>query len=125
MTHKEKGKNRIVCDGKDRRGIHEKLDICIDPLDPEQHPEGLVKVVTGIVASSEVNVNNALAIGMKQKNDFEGNWPESFHKTISKKVRTMAMEKKDITIDGQGDLDQNNLLKDNRNRAKFTGYRHY
>ena len=45
MEHKEEGKARIKADGKDRQALREKLAVCIDPLNPEEHPSGLVNIV--------------------------------------------------------------------------------
>ena len=55
---------RIKADTKDRETLREKLELIIDPLDPEQHQEGLVNVVTGkVVCHSSVNVNNTIMVG--------------------------------------------------------------
>ena len=44
--------------------LREKLELIIDPLDPEQHQEDLVNVVTGkVVCHSSVNVNNTIMMG--------------------------------------------------------------
>ena len=34
LRHNEEGKGRITSDGKDRLSLQEKLELCIDPLDP-------------------------------------------------------------------------------------------
>ena len=39
LHHKEEGKGRITSDGMDRLSLQEKLELCIDPLDPEQHQQ--------------------------------------------------------------------------------------
>jgi hypothetical protein len=39
--------SRIVYDGKDRQVLPEKLNLCINPLIPEEHPLQLVNIVTG------------------------------------------------------------------------------
>jgi hypothetical protein len=44
--HKEEGKQRITNDSDDRDGIRKKLETCIDPLDPEKHPDESVNIVT-------------------------------------------------------------------------------
>ena len=41
-THKEEAKARISADQVDREGLRRKLDMCINPLDPEQHPETII-----------------------------------------------------------------------------------
>lgn len=99
MEHKEEKKCRITSDKADRDLIREKLKVSIDPLNPETHPPGLINIVTGKVNShSEVNVDNAVALGTKQLEQFEASWPEGFHGTIHKEVKTMAYSKKHIKI---------------------------
>ena len=70
--------SRIKADIKDRETLREKLELIIDPLDPEQHQEGLVNVVMGkVVCHSSVNVNNAIMVGKKMET-FEQSLPEGF-----------------------------------------------
>ena len=90
--HKEESKGRIKTDATDRNALKEKLDMSIDPLDPEQHPEdGLVNIVTGkVVSDPKVNVDQAITIATCEMNSFEAGWPASFHGPIQKKVQTMA-----------------------------------
>ena len=62
--HKEEMPSRTKADTKDRETLREKLELIIDPLDPEQHLEGLISVVMGkVVCHSSVNVNNAIMVG--------------------------------------------------------------
>ena len=71
----------------------------IDPLDTEQHQDGLVNVVTGKdVVHPSVNVHNAAILGENQMGTFEKCWPGGFHDTITKKVVTMAVNRKDVTV---------------------------
>ena len=57
--HKEEMPSRIKADTEGIEILREKLELNIDPLDPEQHQEGLVNVVMGkVVCHSSVNVNN-------------------------------------------------------------------
>ena len=64
--------SRIKADTKGREILREKLEFIIDPLDPEQHQEGFVNVVTGkVVCHSSMNVNNAIMVGKKQMETFE------------------------------------------------------
>ena len=37
---------RIASDAKDRGNIQQKLEICIDPLNSDNHPDGIVNIVT-------------------------------------------------------------------------------
>ena len=61
------------------KGLHDKLEVCIHPLDPEQHT-GLVNDVTGeSVTHPAVNVDNAIQEGNKQMALFESSWPAGFY----------------------------------------------
>ena len=63
--HKEEMSARIKRDEQDRHTLRDKLNLCIDPLDPGQHPsDGLVNIVTGMVVTHpSVNVHNAVKLG--------------------------------------------------------------
>ena len=99
MFHKEEGKARIQADAKDWAGLSQKLDSCVDPLDPEGHPDGsIVNIVSGKIAPESVNVDNAVMIGEAMLEDFEKSWPEGFYSSISKKVETMAVSRKAVQI---------------------------
>ena len=98
VTHKEEGKARIEADAKDRDGIRTKLEMCIDPIDPANHPEGIVNIVTGKIGKAEVNVQNSPHIGKEQMEAFERKWPEGFHGSIPKKVVTMSMGKQGVLV---------------------------
>ena len=64
LYHKEEVKARIQADAKDRAGLRRKLDYCIDPMDSKEHPEGsIVNTVSGKLAPTSVNVENAVMIG--------------------------------------------------------------
>ena len=97
-THKEEARARIESDKKDRDGLRKKLDTCINPLNPEIHPDPIVNVVTGILATSQVNVHEAIAIGEKQQEEFKEALPAGFWEEIKKKVKTMAVMKKGIPM---------------------------
>jgi len=46
---------RIHGDAKDRKALRDKLELCLYPLDPEQHSGGLINIVIGrIVTHSSV-----------------------------------------------------------------------
>ena len=49
-THKEEKPARVISDNEDRQKIKEKLVLFVDPLDPTDHPEGIVNIVTGFIA---------------------------------------------------------------------------
>ena len=60
-SHKEETAARIKGDDQDRKALRDKLEFCIDPLVPEQHPDGLMNIVTGhVVNHSSVNADKAL-----------------------------------------------------------------
>lgn len=97
-THKEEGKSRIKSDGEDRRKIRDMLSTCISPLNPEEHPEELVNIVTGKLATDNVNVHRAHEIGRNQVAAFKANLPEGFYTPQSKKVVTMEAMKKSVKV---------------------------
>ena len=70
-THSEEGTSRIKSDSKDRDGLRTKIQMVIDPLDPEQHPENIVNIVTGRVGPKSVNVHKSIEIGIQQMQEFE------------------------------------------------------
>ena len=93
--HKEEMPSGIKADAHERNALHEKLELVIDPLDPEQHKDGLLNAVTGkVVNHPSVNVNNAIMLGGKQMEKFEESWPDGFHDTIPKTVATMSITRK-------------------------------
>ena len=97
--HKEEMRSRICADQRDHKTLQEKLELCINPLDPEQHPQALVNVVTGkVVTNPSVNVSNALQLGRAQMENFEDSWPNGFHDTIPKVVNTMGLSRKHIKV---------------------------
>ena len=98
-NHKEEMPARMKADAKDRKVLRDKVELSIDPLDPAQHEDGLVNVVTGkVVTHPSVNVNDAVTLGENQMNAFEKSWPSGFHDTISKTVRTMAVTKNHLKV---------------------------
>lgn len=60
-----------------------------------------MNIVTGLHTTRKVNVDNAVEFGKEQMVEFEAGWPKSFNKTLTKKVTTMAVTKKDINLDGK------------------------
>uniref|UniRef100_UPI00359005F2 uncharacterized protein n=1 Tax=Myxine glutinosa TaxID=7769 RepID=UPI00359005F2 len=97
--HKEEMPARIKADAQDRNALREKVELSIDPLDPDQHQYGLVNVVTGkVVVHPSVNVNNAVTLGENQMETFEKSWPGGFHDTITKTVNTMAITRKHLKV---------------------------
>lgn len=97
-VHKEEGEARIKSDGEDRQKISTKLNSCIPPLTPSEHPSGLVNVVSGKLAPEKVNVDKAYSIGCQQLVTFEDGLPEKFYQPLSKEVVTMEVNRKSIQI---------------------------
>ena len=60
-----------------------------------------MNIVTGQVADDMINVQDAVATGTKQMQEFEKGWPQGFRSTISKKVRTVSDSKKRIKVGSQ------------------------
>ena len=107
-THKEGKPSRIRADNQDRVNIREKLQLSIDPLDSSDHPsDGIVNVVTGLIAPTSVNVEQAVEIWKAQMISFENALPTGFYETISKKVVTMNSTKKSIRVGGKDVYDLN------------------
>ena len=105
--HKEEKKARIENDNKDREAIRTRLQKCIDPLDPEKHPQDLVNIATGLHGTPEVNVHEAVKKGFKQMCEFGEKLPDGFHETIHKTVTTMVATKKHVNVGGIKVYDMN------------------
>ena len=72
--------------------------MCINPLDPEQHPETIINIVNGMIGPSSVNVDKAIDIGTRQMKEFERKLPDNFYESIPMKVMTMAATKKSLKM---------------------------
>ena len=72
--------------------------MCIHPLNPEVHPDQLVNVANGTIGASEINVDQAVRIGHSQMLDFEKALPTGFWTCIERKIKTMAVMKKEISF---------------------------
>ena len=97
-SHKEESKARINTDAHDRLGIKQKLELCLDPLDPEKHPGDIVNIVNGRLGPSSVNVHDAVAIGKEEMLKFEKACPSGFLEPIRKMVVTMTVTKKHVPV---------------------------
>jgi len=106
-SHKEEKPSRIHGDNQDRSKIREKLQLCIQPLDNDDHPKGLVNIQTGQIQPESVNVEHAVDIGKAQMIAFESSLPSGFNAPLSKKVVTMAVTKKSIKVGGKDVYDVN------------------
>lgn len=81
-VHKEEVKGRITADKADREGLRQKLNICTDPLNSEQLPEGIINVLNGGTAPTAVNVDKAVEIGTRRMEEFERKLPQRSYDTI-------------------------------------------
>ena len=54
--HKEEAKSQIENDKKDREMLKNQLELCVHAMKPEIHPETLVNVANGSLATPQVNV---------------------------------------------------------------------
>ena len=97
-THNEEAKARIAEDKRDRDGIRQKLDTCINPLYSAAHPSGIFNVVSGQIGSTEVNVHNAVTIGTEQMKVFESRLPQGLYETIMKRVVTMDHARRHVKV---------------------------
>ena len=104
---------KMACsmDGQDRDALRDKLELCIDPLDPGQHPSGgLVYIVTGMVVTHpSVNVDDAVQLGHTQMESFK-TWSEGFHDTIHKVVNTLSFSRRHLKLEKVKVFDTENVL---------------
>jgi len=106
-THKEEKPSRMRADEQDRLKIREKLQMSIDPLEASDHPDAVVNVVSGLISPANINVQNAVVIGNKQKQSFEKSLPSGFYGPISKQVVTMNAAKRSVKVGGKDVYDVN------------------
>jgi len=79
-------------------------------------PGEIVNIVSGKLATSAVNVSDAVAIGETMWNNFEKSWPDGFYGTILKKVTTMVVTNKSVPVGEPKVYDMN---------MQFTTLQHY
>jgi hypothetical protein len=66
LCHKEEAKTRIRDDTKDIIGLRRKLEVCMDPIKPEDHPDGsLVNIVSSKIVPASVNVASTVKVREK------------------------------------------------------------
>ena len=57
--HKEESEGRIKVDKADRLSLCNTLDVCVNPLDDDSHPDGaLMNIVTGKISHPDVRQDN-------------------------------------------------------------------
>ena len=96
--HKEENKGRIDSDKLDRNSIRRELQVCFNPMSPNDHPPEMVNIVLGKIAQEAVNVDRAVELESNQMKEFEQCWPKSFHEKISHKVKTQLDSQKYIKV---------------------------
>ena len=109
VFHKEEGSSRIQIDTSDRNTMEDMFAMYMNPLDPDEHLENkLHNIVTGQIAPDSVNVDDAVAIGVRMMNQFRTSWPEGFHQIISsKEVVLFNTKQRHILIEGKKVFDPN------------------
>lgn len=95
--HREEGINRKKADKEDRDKIEEEFKRYSHPLQ-QTNKESLFNIVTGHIADSKVNVDQALAIGEQVAAEFKGNLPSGFYKPLKSNVVTLETTKKGVKI---------------------------
>ena len=106
--HKEEGESRRKLDEEDRNKIAYELEKHSHPL-TEQH-DSLYNICNGHVAPDTVNVQDALRIGEEQSSEFSLSLSNNFHPTIKKKVKTMEVIKRSVTVKGKAIYDVETLF---------------
>ena len=85
--------------------LRERLDQCIDPLDPADHSAILFNIVSGKLAAESANVQNALQIGKGCMQAYENKLPQCFYNRIGSHVVTMDITRKRINLGATATID--------------------
>ena len=96
--HKEESKARIQADISDRMKLRERINQCIDPLDPADHSITLFNIVSGKLVAESANVQSGLQIGKDCMRAYENKLPQHFYNKISIPVVTMDTTRKWINL---------------------------
>ena len=83
----------------------EKPKLCIDPLNTAGQASALVNIGSGRICPGEVNVHDAVDLGLAEMEEYEASWPEGFHQPLKKRVRTMKECKKTTRTDTAEQID--------------------
>ena len=96
VEHKEEKPGRIKSDRADREKLRAELSNCVDS---NSHPREIVNISTGSInKDTSVNVENAVSIGYQQLKSFINELPESFAKSIERKVVVPKKERKCVPV---------------------------
>ena len=97
--HKEEAEGRIKTDQADHQSLRDTLDVCVDPLEYDSHPDGaLMKIVTGQISHPDVNADNAISIGHRATGNFKFGWPVSFYCHLGKLDVTIDVKKNHLLV---------------------------
>ena len=107
-NHNEEGEGRTRLGEVDRKKIVVELEKYCHPLNDEQL--GVSNICYGQVAPDTVNVQNALAFRIWQSRQFSASLSSEFYKTIKKKVKTIELLKKAVTVKGKAIYDIETLF---------------
>ena len=108
-------KNKLKAEGEGRRLDEAERKKYAVEMEKYSHPlndqqPGVYNICSGQVAPDTVNVQNALAIGSEQSRQLSASLSSEFHQTIKKKVKTMELLKKAVTVKGKAIYDIETLF---------------
>ena len=93
--YKEEGTKRRQLDGADRQSMRTELEKYSHPLtSPSDH---LYNIITGQVATADVNTHQTVELGSAMRDDFIASYPGGFHHAISSNVKTVQSMKRTAT----------------------------
>jgi len=99
LVHKEESNGRIKTDAQDRLSLSVTLQECIDPMDPDSHPDGaLLNVVTEAVAPQDVNIDRAVTLGQEQMEALESSYNTVKWQVVTFSGNRNAVKVGDVTI---------------------------
>ena len=85
------------------------LTSCIDLLNPEKYPDDIVNSVTGEHGNSNINIQDAMKIGVALMSEFTQILPGGLHDMISQMVVTKVARKKHVSV-GDTKLYHTNII---------------
>ena len=108
QTHHEEEVNcRMQTDQADPQSLRTTLDMCINPLGEESHPDGaLMNTVTGQIAHHVANADKAISPRQKAMTDFCNGWRSSFYDSLGKLVTAVDVHIKHVLTDKERVYDQ-------------------
>ena len=95
----EEGTKRRQLEAVDRQSMRTELQKYSHPLtSPSDH---LYTIITGQVATADVNTHQTVELGTAMRDDFIASYPGGFHHTTSSKVNTMQSMKRTATVNNK------------------------